>query len=255
MIKSPISWVGGKFYLRKQIIERIPEHKCYVEVFGGAGWVLFAKPAVKSDVYNDLHGALVNFFRVVKHRPAEFVERFKWLLPSRELYEVWYDSHEEPFDEVERAARFFYKLRLSFGSSDITHSFARKTTGKVNLDIGKLSEILEPVHKRLARVAIEQMDYVDLLDVYDRRHTFFFCDPPYYLPEGLYKHSFEPEDFQRFRDKICSIEGKFLITLNDHPEVRQLFKGFKIEEYQIRYTLSRSPKRKQKGDEIFISNY
>lgn len=255
MLKSPISWVGGKFYLRKQIIERIPEHTCYVEVFGGAGWVLFAKEQCKSEVYNDLHGALVNFFRVVKHRPAEFIERLKWILPSRELYEVWYDSHDEPFDEVERAIRFFYKLRLSFGGSDIIHSYTRKTTGKVNLDIGNLAEILEPVHKRLSRVSIEQDDYENLFKVYDRPHTFFFCDPPYFLPEGLYKYSFEPEDFERFRDAICNIKGKFLITLNDHPEVRRLFKDFNIEKYKLRYTLSKSPNRKKHGDEIFISNY
>lgn len=89
MLKSPLRWVGGKFRVREKIIAKFPEHECYVELFSGAAWVLFGKPAEssKSEVLNDLDGELVNFWRVVKHRPAEFTEAASWMLASRELFD------------------------------------------------------------------------------------------------------------------------------------------------------------------------
>ncbi len=34
-IKSPLSWVGGKSRMVHKLLPLIPEHKTYVEVFGG----------------------------------------------------------------------------------------------------------------------------------------------------------------------------------------------------------------------------
>ena len=43
-MNSFIGWVGGKNHLKKQIISLIPDDaERYIEVFGGAGWVLFGK--------------------------------------------------------------------------------------------------------------------------------------------------------------------------------------------------------------------
>lgn len=91
MLRSPLRWLGGKFLLRERILKCFPEHECYVEVFSGAAWVLFGKPpeTSKAEVLNDLDGELVNFWRVVKHRPAEFTEAASWLLASEELFHEW----------------------------------------------------------------------------------------------------------------------------------------------------------------------
>lgn len=58
MINSPIKWVGGKSRLRKFIIPLIPAHTCYVEVFGGAGWVLFGKQPSQVEVLNAIQAKL-----------------------------------------------------------------------------------------------------------------------------------------------------------------------------------------------------
>lgn len=78
--RSPLAWVGGKSKLTSQIIPLIPEHRCYVEVFAGAAWMLFRKPPSKVEVINDINDELVTFYRVIKHHRTAFVDAFNDLL-------------------------------------------------------------------------------------------------------------------------------------------------------------------------------
>lgn len=95
-MKAPICWLGGKSRLRNKIIQCLPEHTCYVEVFGGAGWVLFGKEPSKVEVYNDIDGELVNFFRVIKNCHKAFVQTFDWILVSRKLFKDFIDAGRNP---------------------------------------------------------------------------------------------------------------------------------------------------------------
>ncbi len=92
MINSPFKWVGGKSRLRKQIVQLLPPHSCYVELFAGAAWVLFGKPPSDVEVLNDIDQDLITFFRVVKEKPAELVASFEWELVSRAEFERLADS-------------------------------------------------------------------------------------------------------------------------------------------------------------------
>src|SRR5216684_1901162 len=127
MLRSPLRWVGGKYRVREKIIAKFPPHVCYVELFSGAAWVLFGKPpgTSKSEVLNDLDGELVNFWRVVKHRPAEFTEAASWLLASRELFEEW-----RPLNgvggEISRAVRFYAVLRIAYGAKRVNNHFGMR---------------------------------------------------------------------------------------------------------------------------------
>ncbi len=112
-----LSWVGGKSRLAPVIVKQFPEHKTYVEVFGGAAWVLFRKEPSHVEVYNDINGDLANLFRVVKHRPSALVERLSLILYSRESYKEFVGEWKErPTDEVDRAASFIYVVRSAFGA-------------------------------------------------------------------------------------------------------------------------------------------
>ena len=85
---SFIAWVGGKKLLRKEIVSRFPEKfNRYVEVFGGAAWVLFYKEVSKNEVYNDINGELVNLFRCVKYHPEAIEKELEFVLNSRETFE------------------------------------------------------------------------------------------------------------------------------------------------------------------------
>ena len=82
-VNSPFKWVGGKSRLRKEIIQLLPPHTCYVEPFAGAAWVLFGKPPSAVEVINDIDDQLINFFRVVKEKPEELIASFEWELVAR----------------------------------------------------------------------------------------------------------------------------------------------------------------------------
>ena len=90
MLASPIGWVGGKSLLRKQILDRIPDHTCYVELFAGAAWICFAKPKEisKVEVINDTNGELSNFWRCVRDKHLELIEKLRFRVASKEDFEM-----------------------------------------------------------------------------------------------------------------------------------------------------------------------
>ena len=208
-MNAPICWLGGKSRLRNKIIQRLPEHTCYVEVFGGAGWVLFGKEPSKVEVYNDIDGELVNFFRVVKNCHKAFVQAFEWVLVSRKLFKDFIDTHPEDLDEIQRAVRFYYLIRASFGGKG--EHFGYGKTGKSNFISDNLYETFSAVYNRLRRVYIEEGDFEAVIGRYDGQNTVFYLDPPYYQTSG-YRYKMAFEDYERLSSMLAGIEGKFLLT-------------------------------------------
>src|SRR5579872_839476 len=115
MINSPFKWVGGKSRLRKQIVQLLPPHSCYVELFAGAAWVLFGKPPSDVEVLNDIDQDLINFFRVVKEKPEELVDSFEWELVSRAEFERLADLEPSQLTDIQRAHRFYYLIMAGWG--------------------------------------------------------------------------------------------------------------------------------------------
>ena len=88
-MNSFIAWIGGKKLLRKEIVKRFPEEGFtrYVEVFGGAGWVLFEKEQGKElEVFNDRDSNLINLYRCIKYHCGELQRELEWLTISREQF-------------------------------------------------------------------------------------------------------------------------------------------------------------------------
>ena len=127
-LNSPIKWMGGKYRLRNRIVEMLPnDHLCYVEVFGGAGWVLFAKSLSKVEVLNDINCELINFFKVVRDNTQDFIRAFDYLLVSRQLFDEYKGADLTALNDIERAARFYYLVHFSFGAR--MQSFIISPTG------------------------------------------------------------------------------------------------------------------------------
>jgi len=254
-MNSPIKWMGGKFRLRNRIIEMLPQnHLCYVEVFGGAGWVLFAKLQSKIEVLNDVNGELINFFRVVRDKPEEFILAFDYLLVSRQLFDEYKGADITVLNDIERAARFYYLVHLSFGSR--MQSFIISPTS-VKFVLKTLEQEIKQTRLRLLNTIIENRDFEKLISSYDRTTTLFYCDPPYYGLTGYQTQgsgTFTVEDHIRLRDVLAQIQGRYLLSINDHPDIRELYKGFNIEEVSVRYSVSRKDKSTLKK-ELLISNY
>jgi len=135
-MNSPLAYIGGKSRLSKTIIEMIPEHETYCEVFAGAAWVFFRKDISKYEVINDLDSDLVTFYRVLQNHLEEFLRQFKWILSSREWFEDWKRQQEAGgLTDIQRAARYYYLQRHSFAGRVRSRTFGCSplTRPRINL--------------------------------------------------------------------------------------------------------------------------
>ena len=253
--KSFLSWVGGKSQLAKKIIPKIPEHTCYCEVFAGASWLLFKKEESKVEIINDINTDLVTLYRVVKHHLDEFVRYLRWVLVARDEFERFKKESPEALTDIQRAVRFYFLLKNGYGAKITGPTFNIGTTRRSNFNLLRIEEELSAAHLRLSRVYIENKPYEYLINRFDKPHTFFYIDPPYYGCEDYYgKGVFGRDDFRKLKDLLTGIKGKFIMSINATPEIRELFKGFNIEEVSTNYTLAGAHKKK-KVTELLIMNY
>lgn len=251
-MNSFFAWIGGKKLLREEIVKRFPEEfGRYVEVFGGAGWVLFHKEKhANIEVYNDANGDLVNLFRCVKYHCGELQRELSYMLNSRELFKDFISQYKaQGLTDIQRAARFFMLLKTSYGANG-------RCYGCLKRDVNKMTDYLSEIQKRLSKVIIENRDFEDLIRLYDRVDALIYLDPPYYGTEKLYKVEFSKEDHIRLRDKLKDIKGKFILSYNDCEFIRDLYKDFVIEEVSRSNSLNFKYDDKDKTyKEIIIKNY
>mgnify|MGYP000104759443 CR=1 FL=1 len=124
-----VPWVGGKRRLAKHILPLFPEHTCYVEPFCGAAALYFMKEPSKVEVINDIHGELINLYRVIKHHLDEFVRQFRWALVSRQIWD-WLDiTPVDTLTDIQQAVRFFYIQKLGFGGKVASRSLRLGAAG------------------------------------------------------------------------------------------------------------------------------
>ena len=225
-------YIGGKFALFSRLVRMIPPHEIYVEVFGGAASLLLNKPRSRVEVYNDVDGELVNLFLVMRDQRDTFVERFRWVLYSRGMYDRWL-GEPAPDDAVERAVRFYYVLRCSFsGKYGASWAFKRRAQRHAPDVFWSALDRMELVSKRLKGCYIDGLDFRRCVANWDTADTFFFCDPPYYGP-SYYRKGFSEQDHVDLRETLGRVKGKWLLTYGDHPKVRELYAGYETREASV----------------------
>ena len=248
-----VPWIGGKRRLAKHILPLFPAHTCYVEPFCGAAALYFLKTPSKIEVINDINGELVNLYRVVKHHLEEFVRQFKWALVSRQIYKWLQDTPEETLTDIQRAARFYYLQKQAFGGKVADHTFGISAASAPRFNLLRIEEELSMAHLRLSRTLIEHLDWNQCIERYDRPHTLFYCDPPYWGTEG-YGVEFGLENYDHMAELARSTKGKMIISVNDIPEMRQAFNGLNIQTVDISYNLKVTGKPSPKK-ELVICNF
>lgn len=251
MMTPPIARMGGKSKLRKQIIELIPKHICYAEPFFGAGWVYFGKEPSKVEVVNDIDKELVNLFKMIKYHAPEVERMLQYEFSSRDMFTEYKESSIEYITEINRAVRFLYLISQSFASRGNNYGYGT-TMGPSPQIFYK--GVLGDIKERLRNTYVENLNFEDIFEKYDRENTFFFCDPPYF-DTGGYKEKFKEKEQLRLLDILKNIDGKFLLTLNSHEKVREWYKEFNIREVQVTYSVSKSLAARKKYEELIITNY
>ena len=250
-MQSFMGWIGGKRALRKTILEQFPQDITrYIEVFGGAGWVLFGKdPGRHLEVFNDAHGSLINVYRCIKYHPEALAAELQGLPQSREIF---FDCQEQTdrrgYTDIQRAARTLYLIKMSFGSDRRTFATAQRIASNISSPFSDIQE-------RLRKVVIEHLDFEQLIHTYDRPGAFFYCDPPYMGTERYYQHPFAPADHERLARVLHGIKGRYLVSYNDCAEVRSLYRDCTIQPVTRHNSLPGVPGKDPIYNEVLIRNY
>jgi len=251
-MKSFLSWIGGKNYLKKEIVKRFPEKfEKYVEVFGGAAWVLFYKEKQKCEVYNDLNGELVNLFKCVKFHLPELKRELSGNLNSRQLFMEMKESLTlKGLTDIQRAARFFMLIKMSYGSK--MESFRSLRGANINSAV----EYLDAVQERLASVVIENLSFDEIIPKYDKENSLFYLDPPYYTDRKFYQMDFTEQNHKELFEILKNIKGKFLLSYNDCYYIRNLYSQFNIDAVErISNLKSKYDDNDKIYRELIIRNY
>lgn len=214
--------------------------------------MLFHKEPSAVEVLNDLDGEIVNFFRVCQLHHEELIRFFRFAIVSRKSFDLQKATDPTTLTDIQRAARYLYILKNSFASLVRHPNYHWHVVQKPGFNLDKLPSLLENAHKRLARVQIECLSYEEILKRFDRPTTLFYLDPPYFARK-LYRYNFTTADFEKFEERLRDLHGKFVLSLNDTPEVRILFHRFTIRDVELAYSAQKQAGRKY--GELLITNF
>ena len=255
---SPVApYLGGKRNLAKRLCELIDSIDCatYAEPFVGMGGI-FLRRAVKpkAEVINDLNRDVATVFRILQRHYPQFRDVIKFQLTTRNDFELLTRTDPETLTDLQRAARFLYLQRTAFGGKPSGRNFGVSVGSPARFDLTKLGPMLEDVHGRLSGVIIECLPYGQFIERYDRAGTLFYLDPPYWGGESDYgKGMFTREDFARLAEQLQGIQGRIVLSINDRPEIREMFRWADIQAVQTTYSVSAGAASKPAA-ELIITN-
>ena len=249
---GPLAYIGGKRRIANEIIKIFPEHTTYCEVFAGGAQVLFHKEPSKVEVINDLYAEITNFFRICQSHHEELVRYLRFSLVSRRWFELYAAQEPETLTDIQRAARFFYLQKNAFAGLVVNQNYHYTVVRPPSMNPGSLHQLIEKAHRRLERVQIESLPYEEVIRRYDRPTTLFYLDPPYW-DRKLYRFNFVEADFVKLEEQLGQVKGKFVLSLNDLPEVRKLFHRYSIRKIDVPYTAQMKPGKYY--SEVLITNF
>lgn len=255
---SPIRYFGGKSGLAPTLINLLPEHKKYVEVFGGGAHLLAQKNPSKIEVYNDIDTDLVNFFEQAKNNGDYLTTKLLELPTSRFLFEKW-KNEDFPDDDLERAVRWFYLIRQRIHPSNATLKSGWRAGRYKNLALDYQNAVrrIPLFSRRLQNVELMNQDFKDVILKHDGPDVCFFIDPPYVDREHFYKGNVDTNTHIQIAQLLNHIKGKAIVTYYDHPLINELYKGWyrvEVESFVSSSTLKEGEQRR-KEKELILMNY
>ncbi len=206
-----------------------------------------------TEIYNDIDGRLVNLFRIVKFHPEELKREMKYMLSSRELFKQYLSL--EPITDIQKAAKFLFLISRSFGGRGQTFGTVKKSSGGATKSHANLLARIDSIHERLDKVLIEHKDFEKFIPEYDHKDAFFYCDPPYTSGCGYDVVTTGDFSHEKLRNLLKNIEGRFLLSYDDSPKVRELYKGFEIIATERQNGINNRTQKNKIFKELLIANY
>lgn len=255
-IPPAAGWIGGKKQLAGRLCEMIEtvEHRVYAEPFIGMGGVFLKRRlAAKVEAINDADREVITFFRILQRHYPQFMETLKFQISSRAEFERLRATDPSTLTDLERAARFLYLQKLSFGGKVASRTFGIDTHGPARFNVLKLGPVLEAIHERLCRVTIDCLDWAEFIRRWDRPETLFYLDPPYYGTEGHYEARFPRADHETLAALLRGLKGRFILTMSDSSETRMIYGGLgQLDTVELTYTAA-GGKGARRAAEIIVS--
>jgi len=237
----------------------------WLEAFGGSGIVTYHKPPSKMEVFNDLDEGVSSIFYCLLFKFEELGFKLEHFGQHSESILKWISSpqhKQEHTSVVDKAITKLYQMCYSFGGLgdnigywvDPEHAGQRKYTKMGLFDI----DLWHRWRKRFRNVQIMNRPASSVIQQFDSSKFLVYCDPPYVeanRKHGLYDLNFKDEDHKELAKTLMGIEGKFLLSYDDHPLIRELYQDCYINEIQFSYNLQGRGKERPQRIELLISNY
>lgn len=237
MKRPALRYFGGKFRLADWIISQFPEHKVYVEPYGGAASVLLKKPRSYAEVYNDIDDSVYNYFKVLQHplKSKELKHLIELTPFSRREFEIAHVRHP---DAVESARRLVIRSFMGFGADSVTN-IERRTGFRSNSNRSGTTPAhdwinwpkeIDSFTERLKGVVIENKDALEVIKNHDSRDTLFYVDPPYSHQTrrgGRYAHEMDDHDHIELLIFLNSLQGNVVLSGYDSEFYNDYLRGWK----------------------------
>ncbi len=257
-VLPPAPYLGGKRSLASTITKKIAAipHTLYVEPFVGMGGIFFRRAArPKAEVINDRNGEVANLFRILQRHYPAFMDHIKFQLSSRREFERLKRTDPSTLTDLERAARFIYLQRTAYGGKVVGQTFGVAPDRPSRFDVMTVAPMLEAIFERLSGVTIECLDWQQVIARYDRPETLFYLDPPYWTNETDYGEGlFDREQFQFMAERMRTMKGRAILSINDVPEIRALFSGLHRDSVSLNYTIGQATRGPKEAGELIIQN-
>ena len=254
-IRPAIRYHGGKYRLAPWVMSFFPAHLCYVEPFGGAAGVLLQKERAYAEVYNDLDGDVVNFFRVLRDPidRAALVDACTFTPYAREEFDLAWTPAEDP---IERARRLCIRAQMGFGSAGATKGTTgfridtRRSYGTAQALWERYPDAIAAAGQRLQGVLIENRPAVDILMQHDAPDTLYFVDPPYVFStrdprartHGYYKHEMLDEEHAQLLEVLLKLNGMVVLSGYHTDMYDDMLVGWARHETEARISAGRGTK-------------
>lgn len=240
---NPIApYIGGKRNLAKrlcQIIDR-HDHRAYAEPFVGMGGIFLRRTSrPRAEFINDRSRDVYTLFRILQEHYTAFLDMLRYQITTQANFERLLKVDPETLTDLQRAARFLYLQRISFGGKVTGRTFGLSPDRAARFNMTTLEPDLEQLHERLSGVTVMCLDFAVFIDRIDRSGALFYLDPPYFGCERDYgRDVFDRASFAALSSQLRGLKGDFLLSINDVPEIRALFDWANVIPVQTTYSLA-----------------
>jgi hypothetical protein len=230
-MKQVLKYPGAKSRIVNWIVNNMPKHTVYLEPYAGSLAVLFNKPRCHIETVNDLHGEVVNFFRVLRDNPDELKRLIELTPYSREEYDL---AYQESDVDVERARRFCVRCWQGFGCANLYHNGFKSGQQTNSPNPAKAwaeyPDVVTQASKRLKGVQIENLPAIELIKRYNTSDVFIYADPPYLhstRKRYLYKYEMTDADHLEMLKALADHLGPVMISGYENDLYNSILEGWR----------------------------